>query len=140
MAVKDNERRKRYDSEYYAKPEVKKRLKEYNSRPEVKERRRTNSKIKAGKKERRLRQRYGITLEQRNKLITLQGNKCNICEATEPGGHGDWHVDHNHKTKRIRGILCCRCNRNLVIQRHTPELLRRAADYLEAYDDPSYYD
>lgn len=58
------------------------------------------------------------------------------------GGEGCWicgtgrktrrlHIDHNHKTEKIRGLLCHRCNRGLACFRDNPERLRNAAVYLE---------
>lgn len=58
-----------------------------------------------------LRQNYGISLEQRNSILGAQGNRCAVCRADDPAGRwGEWHTDHCHKTGRIRGILCMRCN------------------------------
>lgn len=58
-----------------------------------------------------LRENYGITLEQREAMLSSQGHKCFICRASEAGGkHNAWHTDHCHKTGRVRGILCMRCN------------------------------
>jgi len=59
-----------------------------------------------------------------------QQNRCAICDASEPGGQGDFHVDHDHATGKVRGLLCSRCNTSLGLYRDSPERLRRAADYL----------
>ena len=42
-------------------------------------------------------------------------------------------VDHDHKTGKLRGILCSQCNTALGMVRDSPDVLRRAADYLERY-------
>jgi hypothetical protein len=77
---------------------------------------------------------YGITLDQVAQLLLLQGGTCAICGGTEPGKHRgkvtNWHVDHNHKTGEVRGLLCINCNNGLGRFKDTAELLGRAYDYL----------
>ncbi len=53
-----------------------------------------------------LKSHYGITLNEYKELLNSHNNCCAICETTKRA----LHVDHDHKTKRIRGILCNRCN------------------------------
>lgn len=59
---------------------------------------------------RRLKQKYGITLEDYNKMLENQKGRCKICGTTKNSGHGKFHVDHNHKTSKVRGLLCSKCN------------------------------
>ncbi|RLD97123.1 MAG: endonuclease VII [Aquificota bacterium] len=60
-----------------------------------------------------LRRRYGIGIEDYDKMLKKQGGKCAICGIRpKPGKHLD--VDHNHKTGRVRGILCRYCNSKLL--------------------------
>jgi hypothetical protein len=62
----------------------------------------------------RLKAKYGITLEEYNKILKSQGGVCKVCGTGDPGGkYGIFHVDHNHKTGKIRGLLCNECNRGL---------------------------
>jgi hypothetical protein len=96
---------------------------------------------------RRRQYRWGLTGEQMAALIAQQGGGCAICHATEPGGRGAWHVDHDHtccppyskggKTSTcgrcIRGLLCTRCNVGMGHYRHDPKLLIAAAEYLARY-------
>jgi hypothetical protein len=63
-------------------------------------------------------------------LRAHQKNRCAICESADPRGKGDFHLDHDHRTGKIRGLLCSQCNRTLG-HSESPERLRRAADYLE---------
>lgn len=74
---------------------------------------------------------YGITLEQYNELLKKQGYRCWICRRHESEFKTKLAVDHNHRTKEVRGLLCTHCNRSVVGRHHDPELLRKAADYLE---------
>lgn len=66
-------------------------------------------KNKAKVRDNTLRHRYGISLAERNQILLAQGNCCAICRASSPGIR-DWATDHDHKTGKIRGILCFRCN------------------------------
>ena len=56
---------------------------------------------------------YGITTRQFNDMIRIQRGKCRICRwKPKPGKR--LQVDHDHKTKRVRGGLCLRCNYRLL--------------------------
>ena len=75
-----------------------------------------------------LRRLYELTPEQYDELLAAQGGVCAICQ--EPP-HGDrLHVDHDHRTGRIRGLLCQLCNRALGALRDRPDLAEAAAAYL----------
>lgn len=76
----------------------------------------------------------GITKKQWEKMFDSQGNACAICGSLESGSKKGWHLDHCHKTKTIRFILCIHCNRGLGGFKDNPELLRRAADALEEFN------
>jgi hypothetical protein len=83
-----------------------------------------------------LQKKYGITTAQWDKLYDLQKGLCPIClkPVYKPGNkHGKRAaaVDHDHKTKRVRGLTCYRCNR-FKIGRNTAESVRRLLDYLES--------
>jgi hypothetical protein len=61
----------------------------------------------------RLRTKYGIDEVGYQALLIAQGGKCALCKCEEPGGRGRWHVDHDHVTGKVRGLLCLNCNVNL---------------------------
>ena len=71
---------------------------------------------------------YGITLEEYNTMLAAQGGGCAICG--NPPGARSLHVDHDHATGEVRGLLCIGCNVALGGFRDDPELLARAIDYL----------
>jgi len=71
---------------------------------------------------------YGLTSEGFAALLGAQGGRCPIC--LDPINERS-HVDHDHATGLVRGILCGSCNRGIGILKDSPERLRRAADYLE---------
>ena len=79
---------------------------------------------------------YGLEPEQAHTLFDAFYHRCAICGQVETavsrtGRPKSIAVDHDHDTGRIRGVLCDRCNRALGYLRDNPDLLRRAADYLE---------
>lgn len=79
-----------------------------------------------------LRRVYGMTLAEHDSILAAQGNKCATCPATEAGGRGNtWHVDHDHETGRVRGILCRGCNTALGLIKDSAATLRALADYVE---------
>jgi hypothetical protein len=73
--------------------------------------------------------KYGMTAEDFRKLKKLQRNRCRICKK-KFGGKVMMHIDHDHKTGKVRGLLCRHCNIGLGMFFDRPELLRVAADYL----------
>lgn len=80
-----------------------------------------------------LKKRYGLTPEEADQLLESQGGKCAICGTP----HGDsrgfrLHIDHDHATGAVRGILCNLCNAGLGNFRDDPVLMRRAIAYLAA--------
>ncbi|MGE0844214.1 MAG: endonuclease VII domain-containing protein [Candidatus Nanopelagicales bacterium] len=89
---------------------------------------------KARLKERiRTLRRYGLTPETYEELRAAQEDRCAICRTDTPGGRGElWHVDHDHATGAVRGLLCHMCNVGIGNLRDDPAILRRAADYLIA--------
>lgn len=74
-------------------------------------------------------QRYGISLDEHTAMLEAQGHKCAICKKL-PQGKRPLVVDHDHKTKAVRGLLCYGCNRALHILDNI-ELLEAAMSYLE---------
>lgn len=66
---------------------------------------------------------YGIELAEVEALLLAQGGACALCGASEPGGRGAWHVDHDHACcpsngtpscgRCVRGLLCHGCNVSL---------------------------
>lgn len=78
-----------------------------------------------------LRQKYGITEEQYNRLLEKQKGCCAICDRHSSEFKTRLSVDHNHFTGELRGLLCNYCNRRVVGRHRDGDLLRRLADYVE---------
>ena len=81
-------------------------------------------------KDHTLRSRYGVPLGTYEKLIVKQEGKCAICQTTNPGGKGDFHIDHCHNTSHIRGLLCHGCNVSIGHFQHDVSILKAAINYL----------
>lgn len=75
--------------------------------------------------------KFGITPEQYDAMLASQDGKCAICSSDNPGGRGRYfHVDHDHSTGRIRGLLCHGCNTGIGLLRDDPSILSAALAYL----------
>ena len=72
-----------------------------------------------------------LTTEQYDAMLVEQEGRCLICRAHVDELPKTLVVDHCHITGRIRGLLCDRCNVGIGKMNDDPELLRRAAGYLE---------
>jgi hypothetical protein len=77
-----------------------------------------------------LKDKYGMTMEQYEEMASLQGWKCAIC-----GRNKDTrlHVDHCHKTGKVRRLLCNSCNNALGLLQDDPEIILRAAEYVKEW-------
>jgi len=62
------------------------------------------------RKERVLKSRYGITTEQWQAMFDAQNGCCKICGRHQSLFKKALHVDHNHDTGEVRGLLCSKCN------------------------------
>lgn len=81
----------------------------------------------------RLKSGYGLSLEEYERLVVLQNGNCAICRKPPSGGnHADsrLHVDHDHTTGRVRGLLCRHCNTGLGLLGDDPGRLEAAAVYI----------
>lgn len=78
-------------------------------------------------RERKLLERYNLTMEEFDQRMIDQNGVCAICHESRDSV---LDVDHNHTTGKVRGLLCRSCNRGLGIFRDCPERLENAAKYL----------
>lgn len=76
--------------------------------------------------------KYGLTLADYDAMYERQGGVCAICDERCMHRGDLLSVDHDHTSKRVRGLLCGRCNQALGLLRDRPELAQRAAAYLAA--------
>lgn len=81
---------------------------------------------------------YGITEQYVRSMYEDQDHRCYICFSEGfiigKNGHSEMlAVDHCHDTGQVRKLLCHNCNRALGLMQDNPDLLRLAADYIEAH-------
>ena len=82
-------------------------------------------------RDRMLKREYGIDKEGYKKLLKLQNGKCAICGLLEKEHRNQvLNVDHNHITKKVRGLLCNNCNRGIGHLKDSIFNLRKALEYL----------
>lgn len=96
------------------------RLREYNGTPAK----------KISNRKSHLKRKYGLTLEAFDAMLASQGGGCGIC-----GNPDADNVDHDHRTGRVRGILCFNCNVAIGHVGEDAERARSVADYLERDDE-----
>lgn len=91
-----------------------------------------------------LHRQYGMTNAQYAERLAAQGGVCAICGSDDPKSsgrprkdgqptRGSFHVDHDHVTGLVRGLVCSLCNRMLGQGQENADILRAGADYLEAF-------
>jgi len=77
-----------------------------------------------------LRRAYRITPEEYTEMYVAQRGCCKLCGDRIWFKHKTTHIDHCHKTGKIRGVLCHHCNRGLGGIRDSPQALYRALHYV----------
>jgi hypothetical protein len=73
---------------------------------------------------------YGLSEQDYWRMLVAQNNACKICKQSFDEKRKP-HIDHDHQTGKVRGILCPQCNHGLGLFEDNPLFLRAAADYLE---------
>jgi hypothetical protein len=103
-------------------PLIRERNAKYRATPEAKE--------KASRYQ--LLHKFGLTQGQYDELLFKQGGGCAICGGPQTG-RGRFHVDHDHKTGEVRGLLCHGCNTGIGNLGENPARLEKAAAYLRQH-------
>jgi len=75
----------------------------------------------------RLKRIYGLSLEEIDQMLIAQDHKCLICGKVLT--ESNRHIDHDHKTGKVRGILCSRCNNGLW-PLEDEKFMKAATEYL----------
>jgi Recombination endonuclease VII len=69
---------------------------------------------------------YGITDPEYQNLLKTQEGKCAVCQTPMASPH----IDHCHKTKKVRGLLCQSCNHGIGFLKDNIAILKSAIKYL----------
>lgn len=90
------------------------------------------------RKSRKLKENFGITQHDYMIVHESQNGCCAICGKQETTRHQSGtlrmlSVDHDHKTGKLRGLLCSKCNLGIGEFDDNPELLEAASNYLESF-------
>jgi len=86
-------------------------------------------------KSHKLRDSFGITIEQYNEKLQTQNFCCAICKIPQVKCKKKFAVDHDHNTGQLRDLLCETCNRGLGLLKDNSKILRQAAAYLERHKE-----
>lgn len=133
MGADKKKYQKIYNKKYAADPKNRQRIlqakSKYNNRQDLKNKR----------KGYKLKSKFGMTLDEYNKMFQEQNGLCKLCSKPETARHRcgdkiqvkDLSVDHSHKTGKIRGLLCSCCNRALGYAQESIEILENMIKYLE---------
>jgi tRNA U34 5-carboxymethylaminomethyl modifying GTPase MnmE/TrmE len=124
VVTNKSEYRKKYRLEHIDK-EKQQRKAYYNSH---KEKEKINS-IKSRLK------RYGITVERYNEMFNNQEGRCAICKRHQSEFKQALYVDHNHKTGKVRALLCPTCNSILGKFMEDIQLFKSAIKYMEIFNE-----
>ena len=76
-----------------------------------------------------MKNRYGVTLEQYDKMFEGQNGVCAICGGINKSDRR-LAIDHNHETGKIRGLLCSNCNTGIGMLKENINILCSAISYL----------
>jgi hypothetical protein len=79
-----------------------------------------------------LMRKYGITLEQFDRMLQNQHGKCAICKGPNPKAT-NWHVDHDHVSGQVRGLLCFACNTGIGQLQDDPNVISAALSYVRKH-------
>ena len=72
--------------------------------------------------------KYGITINEYDEMLVQQNGLCAICEG-QSGTIKGFHVDHDHDTDQVRGLLCHSCNQAMVAVDRVSDWPERASAY-----------
>lgn len=118
------EQRKKYDKKRRQDP----RVKEYDRKRHAARWAKMTKEERANK---HYKTKYGITYDTYLIMVEERGGKCDACKK-----EAKLVVDHDHKTGKLRGMLCHHCNTAIGLFKENTVLMRKAEQYLKKYKTP----
>lgn len=88
---------------------------------------------KARRKKDNLKQKYGLSLEQFNLMLEQQDNLCAICGLPETFLNHQLSVDHDHKTGKVRELLCRSCNIAVAYVENSKRPIQEYIEYVNKH-------
>jgi F0F1-type ATP synthase alpha subunit len=133
--MKTAEERKQYRRQQYLKHKdrEKETRREYlikNREKVLEKQRKYNKENPLKRKNAVLKNVYGITLVQYNEMFETQEGKCAICQRHQNELTRTLCVDHDHKTNKVRALLCVTCNTDVSVVENR---LEEMTNYLNKY-------
>lgn len=104
---------------------------EYNRLYNKKKREEDGERILFRERRSRYRKKFGVTDEFIFGLYRKTKGKCSICGVPENECSRSLHIDHCHKTNKIRGLLCSRCNSGIGLFLEDVGILKNAIKYIK---------
>jgi uncharacterized DUF497 family protein len=86
--------------------------------------------VRLARRDRDYLKKFGITLEDYNKMFFEQEGKCFICNKHQSEEERALAVDHNHRTGKVRHLLCMKCNMVVGILENL-ELVKKVNSYIQ---------
>ena len=118
----------KYGLSYWCKDCAKKSSKKHHSRKQ-----KSDPDYVAARRNYHISSKYGITSSEYDAKLKAQNSRCSICNINLFVKTHQCHLDHDHKTGKLRDFLCTNCNRGLGHFKDSPELLVNAANYLKKH-------
>jgi hypothetical protein len=92
------------------------------------ERWRSDPAFRASKQAQRRLRKYGLTTERYERMVAEQNGLCAVCKLEPLRG---LCIDHDHRTKEVRGLLCDNCNSAIGFFADDSRRMRVAGDYVD---------
>lgn len=91
-------------------------------------------KVKAIDRKKYLKDEFNMTSAEYDNLLSSQNYCCKICGVHKDNVKNHLSVDHCHKTGKIRGLLCIKCNSGIGFFNEDKGIINKAIKYLEEYE------